>query len=64
MKFRLKLLHIECHLLEFTKDEAQKIASKDISEFCGSGLTLTVKHTFFTLEESEPPQMNYTCELQ
>jgi hypothetical protein len=33
MKFKLELLHIKCHVLEFTKDEAQKIASKDKSEF-------------------------------
>jgi hypothetical protein len=36
MKLKLKLLHIKCHVLEFTKDEEQKIASKDNSEFCGS----------------------------
>jgi hypothetical protein len=64
MKFKLKLLHIKCNLLEFTKDEAQMFASKDNSEFCGSGLSLTVKHTLFTLEESGPPQMTYTCESQ
>jgi hypothetical protein len=33
MKFKLKLLHIKCHVLEFTKDESQKIASKDNSKF-------------------------------
>jgi hypothetical protein len=31
---------------------SQKIASKDNSEFCRSGLSLTVKHTLFALEES------------
>jgi hypothetical protein len=33
MKFKLKLLYIKCHVLEFTKDESQKIASKDNSVF-------------------------------
>jgi hypothetical protein len=64
MKFKLKLFHTKCHVLEFTKDEAQKIASKDNSEFCGRSLSLTVKHTLFALEESGPPQTTYTCESQ
>jgi hypothetical protein len=62
MKFKLKFLYINCHVLEFIKDKAQKIASKDNSEFCGSGLSLMVKHTLFTLVESGPPRMTYTCE--
>jgi hypothetical protein len=28
MKFKLKLLQIKCHVLEFTKDEAQKILQR------------------------------------
>jgi hypothetical protein len=36
MKFKLKLLQIKCHVLEFTKGEAPKDASKDNSEFCES----------------------------
>jgi hypothetical protein len=28
MKFKLKLLQIKCHVLEFTKDEAQKMLQK------------------------------------
>jgi hypothetical protein len=36
MKFKLELLHIKCHVLEFTKDEAKKIISKDKSKFYGS----------------------------
>jgi hypothetical protein len=36
MKFKLKLLQIKCHVLEFTKGEAPKDASKDKLEFCGS----------------------------
>jgi hypothetical protein len=33
MKFKLKLLQIKCHVLEFTKGEGPKDTSKDISEF-------------------------------
>jgi hypothetical protein len=36
LKFKLKLLQIKCHVLEFTKDEIPKDASKDKSEFCES----------------------------
>jgi hypothetical protein len=36
MKFKLKLLHIKCHVLEFTKGEGPKHSSKDNLEFCGS----------------------------
>jgi hypothetical protein len=36
MKFKLKLLQIKCHALEFIKDEAPKDNLKDKSEFCGS----------------------------
>jgi hypothetical protein len=28
MKFKLKLLHIKCHVLEFTKDEVQKMLQR------------------------------------
>jgi hypothetical protein len=62
MKFKLKFLHIKCHVLEFTKDETQTIASKDNSKFCGSDLYLTIKHTLFTLEESVPRRTTYTYE--
>jgi hypothetical protein len=33
MKFKLKLLQIRCHVLEFIKDEAQKILQKIIRVF-------------------------------
>jgi hypothetical protein len=33
MKFKLELLQIKCHVLEFTKGEAPKDVSKDNSEF-------------------------------
>jgi hypothetical protein len=36
VKFELKLLQIMCHVIEFTKGEAPKDASKDNSEFCGN----------------------------
>jgi hypothetical protein len=36
MKFKLKLLQIKCHALEFIKDEAPKDNLKDKSEFYGS----------------------------
>jgi hypothetical protein len=36
MKFKLKLLQIKCHVLEFTKSKAPKDTSKDKSEFYGS----------------------------
>jgi hypothetical protein len=36
MKSKLKLLQFKCHVLEFTKGEALKDASKDKPEFCRS----------------------------
>jgi hypothetical protein len=33
MKFKLKLLQIECHVLKFIKDEAQKMIQKIIRVF-------------------------------
>jgi hypothetical protein len=36
MKFKLKLLQIKCHVLEFIKGKTPKDASKDNSEFCES----------------------------
>jgi hypothetical protein len=41
MKFKLKLLHIKCHVLEFTKDKAQKILQKIIQSFASS-LTISI----------------------
>jgi hypothetical protein len=63
MKFKLNLLHIKCYVLEFTKDEAQKIASKDNSGFCGSGFSHG-EHILLTLEKNVPRRMTYTCESQ
>jgi hypothetical protein len=33
MKFKLKLLQVKCHVLEFTKGEAPKYALKDNQSF-------------------------------
>jgi hypothetical protein len=61
MKLKLKLLHIKCHVLEFTKDEAQKILQKIIQSFAEVFISLG-KHTLFILEESVPHRTTYTCE--
>jgi hypothetical protein len=61
MKFKLKLLHIKCHVLEFTKDKAQKVLQRIIRVFVEEFITHD-KHTLFALEESGPPRMTYTCE--
>jgi hypothetical protein len=54
MKFNLKLLQIKCHVLEFTKDKAQKMLQRIIR---------VSAEVFVSLEESEP-QTTYTCESQ
>jgi hypothetical protein len=56
------LLHINCYVLELTKDEAKRCFT-DILEFCGSIISHD-KHTLFTLEESGPPRTTYTYESQ
>jgi hypothetical protein len=48
MKFKLKLLQIKCHVLEFTKGEALKDASKDNQSFAEVFISHN-KHTLFTL---------------
>jgi hypothetical protein len=63
MKFKLKLLQIKCHVLEFTKDEAQKMLQEIIRVFA-EVLVSHDEHTLFALEESGPPRMTYTCESQ
>jgi hypothetical protein len=63
MKFKLKLLQIKCHVLEFTKDEAQKMLQRIIRVFVEL-FTSHDRHTLFALEECGPPQMTYTCESQ
>jgi hypothetical protein len=63
MKFKLKLLQIKYHVLGFTKDIAQNVLQKIIRVFTEAFVSHD-RHTLFTLEESEPPQMTYTCEFQ
>jgi hypothetical protein len=54
MKFKLKLLQIKCYVLEFTKDEAQKMLQKIIRVYAKAFISHN-RHTLFTLEESGPP---------
>jgi hypothetical protein len=61
MKFKLKLLQIKYHVLEFTKDETQKMLLKIIKVFAEAFISHD-RHTLFTLEESVPHRMTYTCE--
>jgi hypothetical protein len=49
MKFKLKFLQIKCHVLEFTKDEAQKMLQK-IIKVLRKHSSLTIS-TLFTLED-------------
>jgi hypothetical protein len=63
MKFKIKLLQIKCHVLEFTKVEAPRDASKENQSFAGAFISYD-RHTTFTLEESGPPWMTYTYESQ
>jgi hypothetical protein len=51
MKFKLNLLQIKWHVLEFTKDEAQKMLQKIIIVFAEAFIS-HVRHTLFALEES------------
>jgi hypothetical protein len=46
------------------KRKLQKTISEDNSEFMWKRLSLIVKHTLFTLEESGLPQTTYACESQ
>jgi hypothetical protein len=63
MKFNLKSLQIKCHVLEFTQDIAQNVLQRIIIVFVEAFVSHD-RHTLFTLEESQPPQMTYTCESQ
>jgi hypothetical protein len=54
MKFKLKLLQIKSYVLDFTKDEAQKMLQR-IIRVCAEAFTSHDKHTLFALEESGPP---------
>jgi hypothetical protein len=63
MKFKLKLLQIQCHVLEFTKDKTQNMLQRIIRVFT-EALISHDRHTLFTLEESGPPRMTNTYESQ
>jgi hypothetical protein len=63
MKFKLKLQQIKCHVLGFTKDRAQKVFQRIIRVFAEAFVSHD-RHTLFTLEESGPHRMTYTCESQ
>jgi hypothetical protein len=60
MKFKLKLLQIKYHVLEFTKDKAQNMLQRIISVFVEAFISHD-RHTLFTLEESGPPRTTYAC---
>jgi hypothetical protein len=59
MKFKLKLLQIKCHILEFTQDKTQNMLQRIIRVFMKAFVSHD-RHTLFTLEKSEPPRMTYT----
>jgi hypothetical protein len=63
MKFKLKLLKIKCHVLEFTKDKAQNVLQRIIRVFAEAFVSHD-RHTLFALEESGPPRMTYSCGSQ
>jgi hypothetical protein len=63
MKFKLKLLQIKCHVLEFTQDKAQNMLQRIIRVFTETFVSHD-RHILFALEESGPPRMIYTCESQ
>jgi hypothetical protein len=54
MKFKLKLSQIECNVLEFTKNESQKMLQKIIRVFAEAFISHD-RHTLFTPEESGHP---------
>jgi hypothetical protein len=53
MKFKLKLLYIKCHVLEFTKDEAKRLLQRMTQSFVEAFIS-HCKYAPFTLEESVP----------
>jgi hypothetical protein len=63
MKFKLKLLQIKWHVLEFTKDEAQTMLQRIIRVFVEVFISHD-RHTLFALEESGPSRTTYICESQ
>jgi hypothetical protein len=63
MKFKLKLIQIKCHVLEFTQDKVQNVLQR-IIRVLAKAFVSHDRHTLFTLEESGPTRMTYTCEFQ
>jgi hypothetical protein len=63
MKLKLKLLQIRCNVLEFTRDNAQKVIQERIRVFAKTFVAHD-RHTLFALEESGPPWTTYTYESQ
>jgi hypothetical protein len=63
MKFKLKLLQIKYHILEFTKDETQMMLQRIIRVFAEVFISHD-RHTLFVLEESGHPRMTYTYKSQ
>jgi hypothetical protein len=61
IKFKLKLLQIKCHVLEFIKDKAQKVLQRIIRVFAEAFVSQD-RHTLFALEESGSARTTYTCE--
>jgi hypothetical protein len=61
VKFKLKLLQIKYHVLEFTQDKAQNVLQRIMRVFAEAFVSHD-RHTLFALEESGPPRMTYTCE--
>jgi hypothetical protein len=61
MKFELKLIQIKCHVLEFAKDEAQKMLQRIIRVFAEVFVSHD-RHTLSALEECWPPWMTYNHE--
>jgi hypothetical protein len=58
IKFKLKLLQIKCHVLEFTKDEAQKMLQRILRVFVEAFISHD-RHTLLAREESGPPRTTY-----
>jgi hypothetical protein len=63
MKFKLKLLQIKWHVLEFTQDKAQNVLQRIIRVFTETFVSHD-RNTLFALEESGPPRTTYTYESQ
>jgi hypothetical protein len=63
MKFKLKLLHIKCHVLEFAKDKAQKMLQRIPQSFAEANISYGQAHPLRPRREWLP-RTTYTCESQ